>query len=261
MRLNRLVMALTCTGFFAACGTDSATTVAETAAALESVQSDFCAFRAQADACRSTYDACIAVQGADPEACRTALHDCLPPPPPRPEGAGGGRCEGMGGGEGDGGVRPPPPFGAPPPPRDGGEGPRGGGHHGSGPGAPIVQPLPAAVQACRDALTACQAAAATDVTCKDTERACVRDAFRAAFEAACADAPLHRPSCPEESNNSFAPCGGRSGRGASQDSSLAPSCQYAAAPSWPAARASSLGGITSFASSRRVAWPRCSSRR
>ena len=186
MRLTRLVMALTCTGFFAACGTDSLTTVEETAAALESVQSDFCAFRAQADACRSTYDACIAVEGADLEACRTALHDCLPPPPPRTEGAGGGRCEGMGG-EGDGGMRPPPPFGPPPPPRDGGEGPRGPGHHGGGHGAPFVQPDPAAVQACRDALTACQAADATDVTCRDTERACVRDAFRAAFEAACAD--------------------------------------------------------------------------
>lgn len=157
MRLNRLVMTLTCTGLFAACGTDSATTVAETAAALESVQSDFCAFRAQADACRATYDACLAVEGADLAACRTALHECLPPPPARPEGS--GRCEG----------------------------PRGGGHHGGGHGAPIVQPDPSAVQACRDALTACQAADATDPTCKDTERSCVRDAFRAAFEAACVD--------------------------------------------------------------------------
>ncbi len=181
MRLNRLVMTLTCTGLFAACGTDSATTVAETAAALESVQSDFCAFRAQADACRVTYDACIAPEAADLAACRTALHACLPPPPARPEG--GGRCEGMG--EGDGGVRPPPPFGEPPHDRDGGEGPRG--HHRGGHGAPLVQPDPAAVHACRDALTACQAADATDTTCKDTERSCVRDAFRAAFDAACAD--------------------------------------------------------------------------
>ena len=42
--------------------------------------------------------------------------------------------------------------------------------------------------ACRDALTACLAADPTDVTCRETERTCVRDAFRAAFDAACADA-------------------------------------------------------------------------
>lgn len=186
MRIDRLVMALTCTGF-AACGVDTAVSVEETAAALETVQADFCAFRAQADACRATFDACVAGAGADVEACRTALHDCLPPPPARPPREGGGRCEGMG----DGGVRPPPPL-LP----DGGvghpEGPGGpgghrgpGGHGGRGPGP---QPEPAAVQACRDALTACLAATPGDATCIETERSCVRDAFRAAFEAACADA-------------------------------------------------------------------------
>jgi hypothetical protein len=193
MRLNRLVMALTCTGFFAACGTDSLTSVDETADALESVQTDFCGFRAQADACRQTFEACGAVEGADLEACRTALHDCLPPPPPRPEGAGGGgRCEGMG----DGGLRGPPPFGAPPPPRDGGG--RGPGHHGGHGHGPLVQPDPAAVQACRDALTACQAADPADTTCVETERACVREAFRAAFEAACADATSLCATLPAE---------------------------------------------------------------
>lgn len=195
MKLNRLVMALSVSGLFAACNASSTTSVAETAAALETVQSDFCSFRAQADACRATFDACIAVAGADQAACETALHDCLPPPPPRPAGGGhGGGCEGMG--PDDGGVRPPPPLrpdGGQPPPG----GPRGpGGHEGrGGPGGPggaggppPPQPEPAAVQACRDALTACLAATPGDAACLETERTCVRDAFRAAFEAACADA-------------------------------------------------------------------------
>ena len=97
MRLNRLAVALSLTGF-AACDT-STTSVAETAAALETAQTDFCTFRAEADVCRQTFDACVAVEGADVEACRTALHDCLPPPPERH--GGGGGCENMG----DGGVR------------------------------------------------------------------------------------------------------------------------------------------------------------
>jgi hypothetical protein len=46
------------------------------------------------------------------------------------------------------------------------------------------------VQACRDALTACQTANAADTTCVDTEHACVKAAFDAAFEAACADATV-----------------------------------------------------------------------
>lgn len=193
---HKLLMALTCTGLFAACGTDTLTSVTETADALETVQSDFCAFRAQAEACRQTFDACLAVEGADLEACRSALHDCLPPPPPRPEGAGGGgRCEGMGGH--DGGMRPPPPFG-PPPPGAGGEGPRGSGHPGGHRPPPPVQPDPAAVQACRDGLLACQAANPTDPTCQQTERACVRDAFRAAFEAACAEATSLCATLPAE---------------------------------------------------------------
>lgn len=180
MRLNRLVMALTCTGFVA-CNAGSTTSVAETAAALETAQADFCNFRAQADACRATFETCLAAAGADEAACRTTLHDCLPPPPPRPEGRGGGRggghCEGMD----DGGL--PPPGG----PHPDGRGGRGGPHPG-GPGGPPPQPEPAAVQACRDALTACLAASPGDVTCLETERSCGRDAFRAAFQAACADA-------------------------------------------------------------------------
>lgn len=189
MNMNRLVLALTCTGF-AACGVDSLTSVAETEAALETAQADFCAFRAQADACRQTFDACLAAESADVEACRTALHDCLPPPPPRPEREGGGRCDGMG----DGGVRPPPPprpdGGLPPPPHQGGR----GGHRGP----PLVQPDPAVVQACRDALTACLAATPGDATCQETERSCVRDAFRAAFEAACADTTASCAALPSD---------------------------------------------------------------
>ena len=204
MKLNRLMMALTFSGF-AACNASTTTSVAETAAALETVQSNFCEFRAQAEACRAAFDACLAVAGADEAACRTTLHDCLPPPPPRPEGMGGGRCEGMG--PGGGGVRPPPPLlpdgGLPPPPpggpHQGGRGPGGpGGPHPGGAGGPPPQPEPAAVQACRDALTACLAATPGDATCLETERTCVRDAFRAAFEAACADATTACASLPAE---------------------------------------------------------------
>lgn len=189
MRLNRLVMALSCTAF-AACDVDSLTSVTDTTEALETAQTDFCAFRAQADACRQAFDACAAVEGAEVEACRTTLHQCLPPPPERPDRA-GGHCHGRG----DSGARAPRPgeghpFGPPPGgPRPGGR----GGHGGPGP-----HPEPAAVQACRDALTACLAADAADTTCVVTERTCVREAFRAAFDAACADATATCASLPAE---------------------------------------------------------------
>lgn len=46
------------------------------------------------------------------------------------------------------------------------------------------------MQSCRDALTACLAANPADATCEDTEHACVRAAFDAAFTAACDDATV-----------------------------------------------------------------------
>jgi hypothetical protein len=192
-KLNRLAVVAVSLGALAACDADTLVSVAETADSLESAQTDFCTFRAEADACRQAFDACVAVEGADLEACRTALHDCLPPPPERPE----GMCRGGG----DGGVRPPPPDGGVPPPGGlpppgGRPGPGGGGHHRPGP-IP-VHPEPAAIQACRDALEACLAATPGDVTCQETERQCVRDAFRAAFDAACADVDALCASLPAD---------------------------------------------------------------
>jgi hypothetical protein len=178
-RRKLLLAALTFTA--AACGSESLTTTAETTAALETAQCDLGAFEEAAAACRATYDACTAADGADLDACRSALHDCLPPPPDHRD---------HGPGDLDGGCRPPPPPGAdgglPPPPRDGHDGPPPGAEGGRPPrGAPIVQPDAAAIQACRDALDACLAADATDVTCRQTEHECVRAAFDAAFQAAC----------------------------------------------------------------------------
>lgn len=181
MKLKPVMLLMTCTGFVAACGTESLVDVANTTEALEAAQSDFCAFRAQADACRADFDACVLAAGADTEACRAGLHACLPPPPRPPRE--GGHCEG-----GDGGPRPPRP-----PPPDGGVLPPPPPHHG-GPGRPGrpgprgPRPEPAAIEACRTALAACLAATPGDVTCLETERTCIRDAFRAAFDAACADA-------------------------------------------------------------------------
>jgi hypothetical protein len=187
MRLNRLAVMALSLGAFSACDTDILTSVEETTAALETAQSEFCTFREEAQACRATFDACVLVEGADVDACRTALHDCLPPPPPRPE---GGRCHGGG----DGGVRPPPPDGGLPPPG----GPRGPGPGPGGPGGFSPRPELAAITACRDALAACLAASPGEVTCVETEHSCVRDAFRAAFDAACADASTACQSLPAE---------------------------------------------------------------
>jgi hypothetical protein len=185
MKLNRVVVLMTCTGLAAACGVDLTRSVDETTAALETVQTDYCTVRAAADQCRAGYDACVLAAGADTEACRQALHDCLPRPPDRRgEGGPGGRCEGMG----DGGAPPPPPLlpdGGRPPPHGPGPGPgdrHGGGHRGG------ISPDPAAVDACRTALASCLAASPGDATCLDAERACIKAAFQAAFDAACADA-------------------------------------------------------------------------
>ncbi len=184
IRRKLLFAALTLTA--AACGSESSsTTTAETTAALETAQCDLGTFEEAAAACRATYDACIAVEGADVDACRSALHDCLPPPPDH-----------RGHGDMDEGCRPPDDFdGGLPPPRDGRDDPPppprdadggfSGGPRGDHGHPPIVQPDAAAIQACRDALDACLAADATDVTCRQTEHDCVRAAFEAAFQAAC----------------------------------------------------------------------------
>jgi hypothetical protein len=180
---------------FAACGLSRTETVAQTADSLEAAQCDLGALEAAADACRTTYDTCRAVEGADVTACRQALHDCLPPPPERRqrgEHGDGGECLR----DGDEGHRPPPPHDA-----DGGR-PEGGGRpgpRGEG-GGRGPHPDPAAVQACRDALDACLTANSEDTTCRETERACVRAAFDAAFQAACEDATVR---C---ANDTSAPC-------------------------------------------------------
>lgn len=178
MKLKRLMVMTTWTGLLlAACGTDSATSAAETAAALETAQTDYCTVQAAAEQCRADYDACVLAAGADTEACRQALRACLPMPPDRRGGGDGGHCM-----HGDGGARPPRP-----PPGDGGVPPEGhpGGRHGGG---RMPHPDPAALDACRTALADCLAASPGDATCLATEKTCIRDAFRAAFDAACADA-------------------------------------------------------------------------
>jgi hypothetical protein len=169
MTMKRAVLVMACTAFTAACGVESLVDVETTADSLEVAQTDYCTIRAEADQCRADFDACVLAAGADTEACRTALHACLPRPPRRE----GGQCA-------DGGAGRPPPDGARPP-LDGGRPPR---HHG-GPRGP--HPEPEAVDACRTALADCLAATPGDATCLETERTCIRDAFRAAFDAACAD--------------------------------------------------------------------------
>ena len=187
MNQRRMYLAAACV-LVTACGVDTSTNVSSTAAALEVAQCDFGSFDAAAAACRTTFEACIAVDGADVAACRTALHECLPPPPDR---AGhmdgdGGSCRGHG--DADGGMRGPPPgggMGGPRGPRPDGDGGVRGPHQGRGP-----HPDPAAIQACREALNACVAADATDTTCETTESSCVRAAFDAAFQAACDEATV-----------------------------------------------------------------------
>lgn len=173
MKLTRVALLTMCTGVVAGCGGDLLGEVTETTAALETAQADFCAVKAAADQCRSDYDACILGAGADTQACRGAFHACLPRPPDRrgggPRGGAGQHCIGRG----DGGVRPPPPR-------------LPGGHRGGPRGG--VSPEPAAVEACRVTLAECLAATPGDASCIETERACIRTAFQAAFDAACADA-------------------------------------------------------------------------
>ena len=174
-------------------GTSTTDTAATAADALQTAQCDYQGFRAQADACFQAFDACRAsvADDAAKQACRDTLQACLPPPPPGgPGGAGGpghrgpppdGGCDGQGPG-GMGGPGGPGGLGGPPP--DGGLRPD---RPGMGPGRPQVDD--AAVRACRDTLATCLAAPGADVkVCHDAERACVQGAFKAAFDAFCAQA-------------------------------------------------------------------------
>ena len=257
--LHPLHLALGAALALSACGTDSLV-AAQQEESLLGAQCTFTDQRAQAEACFDTYDACVQAAGADVQACRNALHQCLPPPPPRP--AGGPMGPGGDGshdgppppppGCGDGTQRPPPPpplpdgglppptpecgdgtqppppppplpdgglpspppgcgdgtqppppppplpdGGLPPPPPGGQCGPGGQGHRGP----PPPLPAPAVIQACRDALSACvQANPGGEATCVQTERQCERDAFAAAFQAACADAAIRcaQPDAPAD---------------------------------------------------------------
>lgn len=166
---------------FAAC-TAGTSALSTTTSSLTTAQCAFQASAAAADVCFATYQSCIAGEGADLAACKTALQACLPPPPSGPFGhQGGGGCQNMDGGgpdhdgfAGDGGE---PGHGGP------------GGHHG-GPGGPgglgtLVQVDATAVKACQDTATACVAANPADTTCFSTERDCVHALFEAAFQAAC----------------------------------------------------------------------------
>jgi hypothetical protein len=192
----------------AACAGASSTT-SQATAALDSAQCTFLANHAAAEACRQAFQACLAQPAADVPTCAHTLAACLPPPP-------------------DGGVdhdrrhRGPPLF-LPPPP-DGGFGPppfgpRPPGHelhldcvpdgglppagHGSPDldGPPPVRPEPVAVTACHDALAACLTATPADPVCFETEHACEKAAFAAAFSAACQVAqpctPTGDPACAE----------------------------------------------------------------
>ncbi len=198
--MNRTIpLLLVC--FMSAC--DSTTLVDATSAdsALQSAQCTYQNLDTAAGACRTTFESCIAAEGADVDACREALRACLPPPPQQVAGQGVG-CSGGGGHGGrggpDGGMAPPPPprdgDGGP----DGGMGPRGGGeghggpgHGGGGHGGPPrgePRPPPEEVAACRTALDACLAAEGADrEACLQTERDCVHAAFAAIFEARCTE--------------------------------------------------------------------------
>lgn len=172
-------------GGLTACGTSSTTSTTQTSAALETAQCTFQANRAAADACFATFKTCVSAENADAAACATALQSCLPLPPAPPdggigEGPGPGRGhEGHGGPGGPGGAGGCQGM-------DGGEGHGGRGGHG-GPG-PRPEPDAAAITACHDALTSCLAATPGDSTCFDTEHACEKAAFDAAFAQVCASA-------------------------------------------------------------------------
>lgn len=217
-----------------ACGDSTTTTDSSTIAvtsdeaqALAGAQDSYASQKAEIDACFATFDTCKAADGADAAACKTALDACLPdtPPPPREcggrDGHGGGGAGGRGDGDGtrpapsgsasgSGSAAPPPPpppasgsasGSAAPPPReprgDGGAPPDcDGGPGGPKPGFCGHVPLPdsAAIKACHDALKACVDAGTDRKTCGDTEHACVKAAFDAAFQARCSALPADAPA-------------------------------------------------------------------
>ena len=158
-------------------------TVTSQASALTTAQCTYQGFDTAAKACFDTFNTCKNAAGADLATCKSALDTCLPPPPagshPGHGGMEGGMCPGRGGGPNPDGGRPP---------EDGRGGPFGG-HGGPGGGAPPPPPLAidsAALTACRDGFTACIAADSTAMdSCRGTEHTCVREAFRAQFQARC----------------------------------------------------------------------------
>lgn len=183
--LHRLITPLPLALLLAACnGSDTLSSQAE---ALTAAQCTYQGFHAAAQACFETFNSCQSASGAVLADCRSELEACLPPPPPGSHPGhrlGDGSCQGPDGERPppmpDGGL-PPPPLpdgGLPPPPPP----PPPGGHRGP----PPLAIDSAALSACRDGLSACLAADATALeSCHTAEHACVRDAFRAQFQARC----------------------------------------------------------------------------
>jgi hypothetical protein len=199
----------------AGCAGTTLTDATSTSSSLTTAQCTFQGFNSAVSTCFDQFKTCLAnSEEATAADCRAALQQCLPPPPQGPQ-AGGPGAPRRGGCDGDGqggpgapppggpdGFGPPPPLadgGLPPPPPPGGPGPDG--HRGPPPppllpdgGLPPPPPLPdpAALQACHDGLQACIAAGTAQETCFQQAHDCVRQAFQAAFQAACdgsADAP------------------------------------------------------------------------
>lgn len=179
-------------GAFAACsGTTSSSNTEDVSSALSSAQCSNKDFEA-------AQEDCFTKATADGSATADELAACLPPPKGGKGGPGGPPGQGGPGGHGDcdGGPPPPPSGSAPPPPPSGsapppgGHGPDGDGDHGGGPGGGHhgPHPDPAALEACHDALASCVGAGTDAKTCFDAARTCMKDAFKAAFDAACADA-------------------------------------------------------------------------
>lgn len=173
-------------GAFAACsGSTISSTTEDVSSALSSAQCSNKDFEAAQEDC---FDKAI----ADGSATADELAACLPHPKGGKGGKGGpggehGDCDGGPPPPPSGSAPPPPPSGSAPPPGghgpdgDGDHGGRGGGHHGP-------HPDPVALQACHDTLASCVAAGTDAKTCFDAARTCMKDAFKAAFDAACADA-------------------------------------------------------------------------
>ena len=199
----------------AACGATadtSASTASTQEQALTEAQSSYSDAKLAGEACFATFEACKTAADADLAACKDALHACLPKEPgpgphcggPHGKGGPGGEHQGGGPKDCDGGrpgppppatsgdAPPPAPAGGPPPPdgprphgdADGGP-PRGGEGH---PDFCKKVPLPPSpeLKACHDTLDTCISGGADRKVCMDADRACVKAAFDAAFQAACA---------------------------------------------------------------------------